>query len=107
MSRTIRRRNIGNWDKQWYINKLERVNKSLGCYEWVKQKGKALKKANKKYHSDATKTMEHVPKWFRQDINRAYRAKSKRVLRKLNSDQRIVDEIVFPRLRNTVRWEWW
>ena len=66
MSRTIRRKNVGNWDKQWYVEDLERVDGEFR-WEWVKKTGKALKKAHAKYHSDATQTMQHVPKHFRQE----------------------------------------
>ena len=107
MSRTYRRTN--HKAPEWVTHDWVRDEAHRGWhFRRYKLKGKELKAAIARYHSDATVTMQMCPAWAKRDLNRKHRAKDKAVLRKLNSDpEKYGESLTFRRVRKDALWNYW
>ncbi len=63
MSRTYRRKNCLKYNK-WVFIDWEAI-RIKGNYIYLDTHSEEAKKAKAKYHSDATSTMQQVPKWYK------------------------------------------
>ena len=113
MSRTFRRRKDKHaarehalgWfntheDSEWWLNYTRMRNPGLTDEQ-------ILKKYERKFHKDECPGTRNAPKWFRQELNQQYRARTNHALRNLiasNDDDYDLVEIPF---KKTANWEWW
>ncbi len=72
-------------------------------WRWLREKPDEITAFKARYYTDSGQGMWGCPKWFRQMLNRHFRARCKQKMR--NTDE--YDSIVFPRFRKNALWEWW
>jgi len=100
MSRTIRRKAVrpDSWvthDWEWKDGMLVKTRK----------KGKYLRKALSKFHSDKLVSMGQYPAGFRRALNRKLRSKQRMALHKVLKEQ--VDQVHVPKFVKNGLWEYW
>lgn len=102
MSRTYRRKT--RKPEEWVTHDYDRFD---GVWQRVPYTGKKLKEEINKFHSDrGVGDSWPVPAWFRRELNRKFRAKSKAESRRilLQSDY---DMYEFAPFKKDAAWLWW
>lgn len=102
MSRTYRRKNA-EYDAFFYD--FLPYDGTSQLFRRVPLKGKELKKAKAKYHSDSLATMNQVPSWYKRIFCRkAFRSKEKNVLNKYKYTD--YEGIVMPLNKDNALYYW-
>jgi len=94
MSRTYRRKN--SYDEYWYTHEHIQLNEL-----------RSIKYHTALYHSDACRTMNQCPSWFKRGLRKQFRHRCKQVLRDVKAGNIDYAEIIFPINYKDALWNWW
>lgn len=120
MSRTKRRVNVKHLEYLYIIDDLKNVDGILCDYsiymnkwspicntnDWHLSPEEFVIKQTNKFHSDGFKYYGHVPKKFRDGINKKIRRQSKNLI-KVGFCKQDFDDLSFPVFKHNVHYDWY